>query len=52
METTYPSSSSIHGDPSLGGFSLGKPEDLPPSRRELYDKSNRRSQVLVKSVKV
>jgi len=34
-----------------GGFSLGKPEDLPPSRRELYDKSNRRSQVLVKSLK-
>jgi len=31
-----------------GGFSLGTPDDLPPSRRELYDRSNRRSQVLVK----
>jgi amino-acid N-acetyltransferase len=34
-----------------GGFKLGTPDDLPPSRRELYDKSNRRSQVLVKHLK-
>ena len=34
-----------------GGFSLGNPDDLPPSRRETYDRSNRRSQVLVKSLK-
>lgn len=31
-----------------GGFSLGTPDDLPPARREQYDRSNRRSQVLVK----
>jgi amino-acid N-acetyltransferase len=31
-----------------GGFQLGKPDDLPPARREAYDKSNRRSQVLGK----
>ena len=34
-----------------GGFSLGNPDDLPLSRRETYDRSNRRSQVLVKSLK-
>ena len=34
-----------------GGFSLGAPDDLPPARRETYDRSNRRSQVLVKSLK-
>lgn len=33
-----------------GGFSLGTPEDLPPARRELYEKSNRRSQVLIKKL--
>lgn len=33
-----------------GGFSLGTPDDLPPSRRESYDKSNRRSQVLIKKL--
>jgi amino-acid N-acetyltransferase len=33
-----------------GGFSLGTPDDLPPARRELYDRSNRRSQVLVKKL--
>ena len=33
-----------------GGFSLGTPDDLPPSRRESYDRSNRRSQVLIKKL--
>ena len=33
-----------------GGFALGTPDDLPPARRELYDRSNRRSQVLVKKL--
>lgn len=31
-----------------GGFRLGTPDDLPPERRERYDRSGRRSQVLVK----
>jgi amino-acid N-acetyltransferase len=31
-----------------GGFALGTPDDLPASRRERYDRSGRRSQVLVK----
>ena len=31
-----------------GGFSQGSPADLPASRREKYDKSGRRSLVLVK----
>lgn len=31
-----------------GGYTLGTPDDLPPARREQYDRSNRRSQVLVK----
>jgi len=31
-----------------GGFRLGSPEDLPPARRERYERSGRRSQVLVK----
>ncbi len=31
-----------------GGFSLGTPDDLPPTRRELYERNGRRSQVLVK----
>jgi amino-acid N-acetyltransferase len=31
-----------------GGFRLGTPDDLPPSRREKYDRSGRKSQVLVK----
>ena len=34
-----------------GGFTLGTPDDLPPPRRESYDRSNRRSQVLVKALK-
>ncbi len=33
-----------------GGFTLGTPNDLPPTRREAYDRSNRRSQVLVKEL--
>ena len=35
-----------------GGFALGTPDDLPPARRELYDRSPRRSQVLVKKFAV
>jgi amino-acid N-acetyltransferase len=31
-----------------GGFSLGTPDDLPPVRRDAYDRSGRRSAVLVK----
>jgi amino-acid N-acetyltransferase len=33
-----------------GGFQLGTPDDLPPARRERYEKSGRRSQVLVKKL--
>ncbi len=33
-----------------GGFRLGTPEDLPASRREVYEKNGRRSQVLVKDL--
>lgn len=33
---------------SKGGFTEGGPEDLPPSRRDRYDTSGRRSKVLVK----
>ena len=31
-----------------GGFRQGAPDDLPPARRERYERSGRRSQVLVK----
>ena len=31
-----------------GGFQLGTPDDLPPLRRDAYERSGRRSQVLVK----
>jgi amino-acid N-acetyltransferase len=31
-----------------GGFQLGTPDELPPARRDLYDRSGRKSQVLVK----
>jgi amino-acid N-acetyltransferase len=34
-----------------GGFSPGSPEDLPPARREKYEKSGRKSLVLFKSAK-
>ena len=33
-----------------GGFRLGIPDDLPASRRERYDRSGRRSQVLIKDL--
>jgi amino-acid N-acetyltransferase len=33
---------------SKGGFQEGTPDDLPPSRREKYDRSGRHSKVLVK----
>jgi amino-acid N-acetyltransferase len=36
---------------SKGGFAEGTPNDLPPSRREKYDQSGRRSKVLVKRLK-
>ena len=32
------------------GFKHGTPDDLPPTRREKYDQSGRRSQVLIKSL--
>jgi amino-acid N-acetyltransferase len=34
-----------------GGFTLGSVDDLPPARRERYDRSGRHSLVLVKSLK-
>jgi amino-acid N-acetyltransferase len=33
-----------------GGFRLGTPDDLPSARRTVYDRSGRRSQVLVKKL--
>jgi amino-acid N-acetyltransferase len=36
---------------SKGGFSEGKPDDLPAARREKYDQSGRNSKVLVKKLK-
>lgn len=33
-----------------GGYSLAAPEDLPPGRREQYDRSRRKSQVLTKKL--
>ncbi len=36
---------------SKGGFIEGTPDDLPPSRREKYEQSGRRSKVLVKRLK-
>jgi amino-acid N-acetyltransferase len=33
-----------------GGFKPGTPDDLPPSRREVYEKNGRRSAVLIKSL--
>ncbi|MGD9905386.1 MAG: amino-acid N-acetyltransferase [Dehalococcoidia bacterium] len=35
---------------SKGGFREGTPDDLPPTRRERYEQSGRRSKVLVKSL--
>ncbi len=37
---------------SKGGFAEGRPDDLPPSRREKYDQSGRNSKVLVKKLKL
>jgi len=34
-----------------GGFKLGSPDDLPPSRREKYEQNGRRSQVLIKALR-
>jgi amino-acid N-acetyltransferase len=36
---------------SKGGFAEGTPDDLPPSRREKYDQSGRRSKVLIKKLR-
>ena len=36
---------------SKGGFVEGTPDDLPPSRREKYDQSGRKSKVLLKRLK-
>ena len=36
---------------SKAGFTEGTPDDLPPARREKYDKSGRRSKVLVKNLR-
>jgi amino-acid N-acetyltransferase len=33
-----------------GGFQLGSPDDLPPARRERYDRSGRKSLVLTKKL--
>jgi amino-acid N-acetyltransferase len=33
-----------------GGFKVGSPDDLPPSRRQRYDQSGRHSQVLIKKL--
>jgi amino-acid N-acetyltransferase len=35
---------------SKGGFRTATPDDLPPNRRDLYDRSGRKSQVLVKKL--
>ena len=36
---------------SKGGFVEGRPDDLPPARRERYDQSGRNSKVLVKKLR-
>jgi amino-acid N-acetyltransferase len=35
---------------SKGGFVVGTPDDLPPTRREKYDQSRRNSRVLIKKL--
>jgi amino-acid N-acetyltransferase len=35
---------------SKGGFAEGKPDDLPPGRKERYEQSGRRSKVLIKKL--
>lgn len=37
---------------SKGGFLEGRPDDLPPTRREKYDQSGRNSKVLIKKLNV
>jgi amino-acid N-acetyltransferase len=37
---------------SKGGFVEGAPDDLPPARREKYDKSGRNSRILVKKLNI
>jgi amino-acid N-acetyltransferase len=44
------STQAFHFFQQKGGFSLGSPEDLPPSRRERYDRSRRNSIVLLKQL--
>ena len=36
---------------SKAGFVEGRPDDLPPARREKYDRSGRNSRVLVKQLR-
>jgi len=36
---------------SKGGFTEGTPDDLPPTRRDKYDQSGRKSKVLLKKLK-
>jgi len=49
FETVYClSTQAINFFVQKGGFALGTPDDLPPARRHLYDRSGRKSQVLVK----
>jgi amino-acid N-acetyltransferase len=36
---------------SKGGFVEGRPDDLPPTRRDKYDHSGRNSKVLIKKLK-
>jgi amino-acid N-acetyltransferase len=49
FETVYClSTQAINFFVQKGGFQLGTPDDLPPARRDLYDRSGRKSQVLVK----
>ncbi len=42
------STQAIHFFTQKGGFQLGTPDDLPPSRREKYEQNKRKSQVLIK----
>jgi amino-acid N-acetyltransferase len=44
------STQAFHYFQHKGGFTPGTPEELPPGRRELYDRSGRRSLVLFKKL--
>jgi amino-acid N-acetyltransferase len=44
------STQAFHFFQTKGGFMPGKPEDLPPARRERYEASGRRSVVLLKAL--